>query len=420
MKTRTLLRYAAAGLTAGAAVLTSLAPAAPAAPTGTHAPAAESSVYIVRINGVAENEDAVREQARAMTEQHGGQLRRLYFSAMQGFSAELTTEQIRNYLKDTRVDSVTGDRTYAVAGNTATRRGSGVQLGDVPWGLDRVDQRDLPLDRLYRFPGTADSVHVYVVDTGVRTGHREFAGRARGAYDAITQQTAGESGKDCHGHGTASAAVAAGTFTGVAKRARVESVRALGCNGTGTLEHLVSAVDWIAAHARKPAVVQLGFTGPPGSVLDLQLYQMTQMGIAYTAPAGNGDENGQGMESCATTPARQTTAITVAATGPDDTRPAWSNFGYCTHLFAPGTRIPAAAATGDGAYTAFSGTSAAAAHVAGAAALYLEAHPGASPEQIDQGLTAAATKDHVRDAGEFSKNLLLYTGAIDGEGRRSR
>ncbi|MFH8365829.1 S8 family peptidase [Streptomyces sp. NPDC018031] len=376
------------------------------------------TVHIVQVHGVGATKDEVTKVAREMTAQHGGELRRVYHSAMQGFSVTLTDEQVTRYYKDTRVDSVTGARVYRVAGRPSAAgaagsegaRAGGIQFGKVPWGLDRIDQRDLPLDQTYRFPNTASNVRTYVVDTGVRTGHQEFGGRARGAYDAITQ-TVGGGGTDCNGHGTASASVVAGRTTGVAKAARVESVRAFGCDGTGTLEHLVSAVDWITANAVRPAVVNLGFSGPAGSVLDLQLYEMTHQGIAYTAAAGNGDADGNGVESCETTPARQTTAITVAATDPGDNRPAWSNYGYCVHLFAPGTDIPSASAAGTYAYGKLTGTSAATAEVTGAAAMYLSAHPSATPEQVDKALADAATVDHVKNPGADSKNLLLHTGS---------
>ncbi|MBH5336773.1 S8 family peptidase [Streptomyces pactum] len=437
-------------------------PPAAAAGTGkgTGASTGPGTVHIVQLHGVGTTEDEVTAVAREMTARYGGELRRTYHSAIQGFSATLTDDQVARYYKDTRIDSVTGDRTYSVAGRpsgtpptavpgahtpppdtpgtvptggstgggsgsaaggsaggttAAGASGGGVQFGHVPWGLDRIDQRDLPLDRTYRFPGTAGNVRVYVVDTGVRTGHQEFGGRARGAYDAITR-TVGGGGTDCAGHGTASASIAAGRYTGVAKSARVESVRAFGCDGTASLEHLLTAVDWITANAVKPAVVNLGFSGPPGSVLDLQLYEMTRQGIAYTAAAGNGGPDGAGVESCETTPARQTTAITVAATDPGDRRPAWSNYGYCVHLFAPGTDIPAASAAGSTAYTQLTGTSAATAEVTGAAALHLSAHPAASPEEIDRALAEAATADRVRDPGEASKNLLLHIGGATRAG----
>ncbi|MFJ9700603.1 S8 family peptidase [Streptomyces fradiae] len=404
-------------------------PAAPAEP----APSA-ATVHIIEVNGTEATEEAVTRRAREMTAAHGGTLRRVYFAASQAFSVSLTEEQKAAYYRDPRVDSISADRLYRVAGEhrpaparagapavPGTPAGSsglaasgGIQIAPPSWGLDRVDQRDLPLDHLHRMPhGYGTGVDVYVVDTGVRVTHREFAGgRARGAYDAVERRAGGD--RDCNGHGTASAATAAGLWTGVAKGATVRSVRAFGCDGTGTLEHIMSAVDWITAHADRPSVVNLGFSGEPGSVLDLQLYEMTTRGIAYTAAAGNGDASGRGVESCETTPARQTTAITVAATDRGDTRPAWSNYGYCVHLFAPGTDITTADARGDAAYTSLTGTSAATAEVTGAAAVYLARHPSTTPVELDRALRSAATEGRIRDAGPDSPDLLLYTGPSGG------
>ncbi|WP_208878979.1 S8 family peptidase [Streptomyces armeniacus] len=440
MTKKHLLRAAAVATAAAAVALPphfSPAHATPAAGTG------ERGVHVVQIHGTDATEEAVTRRAEEMTADNGGELRRVYHSALQGFSVSLTEAEVDAYLRDARVSSVTGDRTYEVAARPSRpaphgphragthapspppRDDGGTQPDPPSWGLDRLDQTDLPLDASYTYPGDAAGTDVYVLDTGVRVSHAEFGGRARAAYDAVEQREGGRSGTDCHGHGTAMAATAAGSSYGAAKQAGIASVRAFRCDGTATMEHLMTAVDWITTEATasgRPAVVNLGFSGPPGSVLDLQLYEMTVRGVAYTAAAGNGDADGTGGDACDVTPARQTTAITVAATGPDDTRPKWSNHGSCAHLFAPGTDIVTAGACSDTARTTLTGTSAAAAETAGVAAMHLAGHPEATPRELDAALIAAATKDRVRDPGEGSGNNLLHTvpaGSATTDDRRA-
>ncbi len=363
-----------------------------AAPIANAAPAADSGSarYIVVLKG------APGSAARASSdhqERYGVQATRVYKHALNAYVANLSSEQVAELQRDSGV-------AYLEADGVVTA--STVQTSP-PWGLDRIDQRARPTNGTFTYTNTGAGVKAYVIDTGIRTSHGQFGGRATDGFDAIDGALPAT---DCNGHGTHVAGTVGGSTYGVAKGVSLVAVRVLNCSGSGSTSQVIAGIDWVTGnHAPgQPAVANMSLGGGASTALDNAVKNSIADGVSYAIAAGNNNTN-----ACTTSPARVPEAMTISATDAADKRASFANKGSCVDWFAPGVGILSAWSTSDSATNTISGTSMATPHTAGVAALYLQSNPSSSPSALRTALYNLTTKGIVKLAQSTANKHLLYT-----------
>ena len=334
--------------------------------------------------------EAVRLSGAFGGDRNGGHT---YNRALKGFSVRMPEQQAARLANDPRVAFVEEDAVVSL-GATQT---------NATWGLDRIDQRDLPLNTTYVFNATGSGVKAYIIDTGIRSTHTQFAGRVISGFTAINDGLGTEDG---NGHGTHVSGTVGGSTYGVAKNVTLVAVRVLDSSGSGTNSGVIAGVDFVTSdhQAGQPAVANMSLGGGISSALDTAVANSISDGVTYAIAAGN-----ENQDACNTSPARVASAITVGSTTTTDARSSFSNFGTCVDIFAPGSSITSSWRTSDTATNTISGTSMATPHVTGVAALFLETNPTASPATVTAAIVNNATLNHVTGAGTGSPNRLLFS-----------
>ena len=337
-----------------------------------------------------------RTSPAAVAREHGVRPDFVYSHALTGFAGSISDAARQGLLRDNRVVRVEPDGIATIVTTEA----------NATWGLDRLDQRALPLSTTYTYANTGAGVTAYIIDTGILRDHLEFGTRASYGYDAVDRDNVAA---DCNGHGTHVAGTVGGAVYGVAKGVNLVAVRVLDCGGSGTWSGVIAGIDWVTGnHAQgTSAVANLSLGGGANSSVDAAVRNMIADGVATAIAAGNGNQGGKAQDACKYTPARVAEAMTIGATDQRDQKARWSNYGTCVDWFAPGVSITSAWYTGNSATNTISGTSMATPHTAGVAALYLQANSGQSPQQVRDALYAATTKGIVTSSSTGNNHLLF-------------
>ena len=364
---------------------------ADAGPAPVHGTSASDRYIVVFDKGSSRaSVRAAKDQAR----EKGAQVHHTYTNALDGFAATLSNAALDQLRRNKHVSFIEADRPVSVSDTQSP----------ATWGIDRIDQRNRPLNNSYTYQRSGAGVKAYIIDTGMRRTHSEFSGRATSGYSAIND---GRGTDDCHGHGTHVAGTVGGETYGVAQDVSLVAVRVLDCQGNGTDSGVIAGIDWVTGNhsAGTPAVANMSLGGGASSALDTAVSNSIVDGVTYALAAGND----YGANACNSSPSRVAAGLTVGSTTSTDARSDFSNIGSCLDLFAPGSNITSSWIGSDTATNTISGTSMATPHVAGAAAVYLQGNPGASPATVGSAIVSSATTGVVSNPGTGSPNRLLYS-----------
>jgi subtilisin family serine protease len=390
IRRRLLAAVAFGSLAAAGLAVAAPAPASAARPAVIREAAeAVPGQYIVTLRA----DEPVGVTAHELADEHDGEVLDVYRHSLRGFAVEMSRADALDLSQDPSVVAVEED---GVVRATTTQ-------ANPPWGLDRIDQRDLPLDHAFTYDASGTGVTAFIIDTGIRITHTEFGGRASIGTDTVGD---GQNGNDCAGHGTHVAGTIGSSTYGVAKAVSLVAVRVLNCEGSGSYSGVIAGVDWVTAHHSGPSVANMSLGGGASTAMDNAVRASIASGVTFAVAAGN-----EHVSACNSSPARTPEAITVGSTTSTDARSSFSNYGSCLDLFAPGSSILSTWNSSDTATNTISGTSMATPHVAGVAAAYLQTHPTATAAEVAAALVADATTGHVTDARPGSPNLLLHEGS---------